>query len=125
MKNTSKEAPAVQNCGNVSTTATTPEKNIILEEWQRKSYHAAMLNLVWLDFDKFLTALPVVMYYLGQIRPDNESLKRAMLDDFAYGLHKAVDLITEIKAVEPLYEEIDELIMDLPYKPEMATTTEK
>ena len=125
MTKTSTSAQDAKMGGSVSTTATTPEKPIILEEWQRESYHSAMLNLVWLDFDKFIATAPVVTYYLGQIRPNNECLKRRVLDDFTLGLHKVVDLITQIKAVEPLYEEIDELIMDLPYKSEKVTTTEK
>lgn len=125
MKNASKETPAVQNGGNVSATATTPEKPIIIEEWQRRSYRAALLDLIWLDFEKFIATAPVVTYYLGQIRPNKESLKRSVLDDFALGLHKAVELITTIKSNSEIYNEIDELILSLPYKPETATTTEE
>lgn len=125
MTNTSKETPAVQNCGNVSTTATTPENPIILEESDRVDYLLSLGRLVNGDFQSFFESQPHALAVLGaklQVSPDKG--EKIALNRFINAIRDVNEFIIAILQRRGIYDSLWQLISSMPYNPETTTTEE-
>lgn len=125
MNNTSKETQAVQNGGNVSTTATTPEKPIILEESDRVDYLLSLVRLTNADFRPFFESQPHALAALGaKYQVSTDKGEKIVLNRFINAIRDVNEFIIAILQRRCVYESLWQLINSMPYKPESETAEE-
>ena len=126
MKNTSVEAQTAQNCGNVSTTATTPEKNIILEESERVDYLLSLVRLANADFQSFFESQPHALAVIGaKLQVSTDKGEQIVLNRFINAIRDVNEFIIAILQRRGIYDSLWHLISSMPYNPEPIETAEK